>query len=922
MTKTKLINGTKFTFGSNIQNNMIKDINNNDFLIKSFLKEGNKIRNGWATINQKKLSDMLSINDYLQEVIYKYPCKLYFDIDGKDKNMINLNKIKDLINKYFFNPKMAISGYENENKSSFHIVLPELLITDYDNLIRMKEMIKYINQQEQYNYFDEAVYTKNRCMKLINQSKIDAPNNIQKIIENSNYYDHIISGFIHPESKPFFFDIDIPNKNLNIAKLPKVDKDLKAKISQIKITPKNIDTNLKLLNLMPIDSDLHHDICWKFANFAFHNGITFDQFWSWCKLKRDSAERRNKYISIWNKFNKDDKIKYTSSYIKKILSVYYPNIHNISDIRTSNFVESFNLQSTKIPILKLKDYETADIKNSHFDVDNKVVIFNIGMGGGKTGATVKYLKNSKKSFILLSVRQTLSRNTSKRLKDQGVDVYDYLSGDKSKKDFNINNSKSLIISTESLYKLQDTSKFDVLVIDEIESLLNNWDSTTHNDRLNDNFYNFKSLFENCKKVILLDAFITTKTINFLESLNIKDYIIYTSDYQKQPRKLIEYNNPNEMISNIITDLDNNKKLFVFYPFLKTTESHIGIKDLEINIMKQCKKKVNILTYCSISSDKTKNTLYDVDNEWSKADLILCNTSVTVGVNYERHNFDKVMLFASGFCNLARDIIQVSLRIRCPKSSDIDIYFYDKKCDDVYNYNNLYENKFDEVYNNLIDDVVIEKKADFMSSFYKYCDLAGFDRSNTKFYKLKSKKDINLHFNIRCGEDGEIIKAVMAYDDIDKIDEIMCKDIEIQKIYVSDATMEEKFQVSKFYFDRKYNLLDQKDRKFIWNNDLERSFKNFNHPLIRSIEEDNQNGIINIDYRNLVISDKTKEITKNTFLDINYKNDKTSIIKFINKLIGGFDLVNGNCDLVIDDKTIHLFDIFTSSCFNNEAFVDE
>ncbi len=915
-TKTKIINGVRFTFGKGTQDMLLNGIDHSKVMLKTIVANKDSERHAWAVVDPKTASELTSINNNIQEIIYQYPCKLYFDIDGKDTNKINLQSVKQLINKYFYNPKMAISGYENNEKNSYHIVLHELLIKDYDDLTKMKQYVKYINKIEQFNYFDETVYSKNRCMKMINQSKPNKP--IQSIIENNNYYDHYITCFFNSSSKPFQFDISYDTEIINIAKLPKVDAELKAKLNNTKFKPIDIDDALKLLNLMPIDGDLHHNMVWKFANFSFHNGLSFDQFWSWCKLKRDCAERRNKYISVWNKFNKDDEIKISITYIKKILSVYYPNIHNLTDLRSKNFIESFDLPSVKIPILKLDNYETADIKNHHFDTNNKVAIFNIGMGGGKTGATVKYLKDSKKSFCLLSVRQTLSKNTFKRFQSEKVDVYNYLES-KTNQDFKINNSKSLIISTESLHKLKDTSKFDILVIDEIESLFNNWDSTTHSTHITDNYYNFISLFQNCKKVILLDAFTTSRTINFLNSIGINDIVIYTSDYKKQSRKLIEYDSANKLIDNIIDDLNNNKKLFVFYPFLKNGADHIGLKDLEIYIKDKCQRKIKTISYCSISSDQTKNTLYNVDEEWSKADLILTNTSITVGVNYERHDFDKVVLFTSGYCNLARDIIQVSLRIRCPKSSTIEMYFYNKKVDEIYEYNDFYTSKYDPLYNKLIDDIVIEKKADFMASFYKLADLAGFDRSSIQAFQKRTKK-IETNFNIKNG-DTDFIKAVMAYDDIDSIDEQTCKNIEIEKIWKYDATMEEKFQVSRYYFERRYNMLSNEDKKFIWNNDLEKSFKNLNHPLIRSIEDDNKYGIVNIDYRNLVISDTTKNNLK-SFLDINYKNEKTSIIKFINHVIGGFDLVNHNHDVAVDDEVKHLYEIHTNHHLHLEAFVDE
>ena len=151
----------------------------------------------------------------------------------------------------------------------------------------------------------------------------------------------------------------------------------------------------------------------------------------------------------------------------------------------------------------------------------------------------------------------------------------------------INKAKNLLLECESLNYLDNTSKYDVLVIDEIESVLNTWDSETHIKNLTNNFYNFKSLFENCKKIILLDAFTTTKTINFLKSLGIDDIITYSSDYEKRERQLVENDTYQKMMDKIIKDIDDKKKLFIFYSFKSSSKGHLSIEDFRYELMKKC-----------------------------------------------------------------------------------------------------------------------------------------------------------------------------------------------------------------------------------------------------------------------------------------------------------------------------------------------
>ena len=93
------------------------------------------------------------------------------------------------------------------------------------------------------------------------------------------------------------------------------------------------------------------------------------------------------------------------------------------------------------------------------------------------------------------------------------------------------------------------------------------------ENINTNWAKFKELINSSKKVILLDAFTTTKTINFMNNMNIKDIITYTSDARPQQKILHQYTRYDMTVNNIIKDLDNGKKLYVFYAFKGTGKKH-------------------------------------------------------------------------------------------------------------------------------------------------------------------------------------------------------------------------------------------------------------------------------------------------------------------------------------------------------------
>jgi hypothetical protein len=321
---------------------------------------------------------------------------------------------------------------------------------------------------------------------------------------------------------------------------------------------------------------------------------------------------------------------------------------------------------------------------------------------------------------------------------------------------------------------------------------------------------------------------------------------------------------------------------------------------------------------SVASDKIKKTLYDVKNAWTNADVILTTSSITVGVNYEGSDFDKVYLMTSGMCNLARDLVQVSLRIRSPISSDIEMFFFDKESKYIYEYNDLYKSKSDSFYNTLIDDVVTEKLSDFTASFFKLADLSGFIRKGikpTKEFKIKTEMDM------QTGK-KEIVKVIMAYNTIDQLTESECQNIEMNKIWVSDATMEEKFQVSRYYFDRRFKKFSNDERRFIWDNRLTEQFKNLYDPFIQMIEKDNNCGIVDLDLKKIIVSDATKSYIKTTYNEFKHKNENTMILKLINNKIIGFSNRNGEHNTVVGDDIRHLYELGNKYKMTENMFVDE
>ena len=402
------------------------------------------------------------------------------------------------------------------------------------------------------------------------------------------------------------------------------------------------------------------------------------------------------------------------------------------------------------------------------------------MGSGKTTRTVSHLISRQRlgeKFIWIAPRQALVCNTNQRFVSHQMGVINYLNcgNTRQMKLDNINDcQRSLIVECESLHHLVDRKIHlnDILVIDEIETIIKGWDSSTHDKKGKENFHNFIQLAKSAKKIILLDAFLTNTTIDFFSKLGIDDCIIYKSNLVPKKKSLVISHGYIETLNEICKELDDGLKLYVFYTFKSNGKSHYSIDEFKSKILEGCQTKPKILVYHGDVGDDRKKTLNDVNLEWSKYDMILTTSCITVGVNYEGLRFDKIHLMISGYVNNPRDIIQTSMRIRQTKSDKISIFFFDKENKEALKYPLLYndeEYEHHDLYKWLIDKTYEERQSNFIKVLISFCKLSNYEFSKDFFDQISRENLIKFENNYES-------KMLMPYDEIEEIDDEMANQI--------------------------------------------------------------------------------------------------------------------------------------------------
>jgi hypothetical protein len=761
--------------------------------------------------------------------------KVYFDIDGTDNTVFD--KCMEIIKGIFpHDAEYNISG--NKENNSYHIVVNNYYFDNLEQQNRMKAFLA-----EKYNdIFDTRVYTKNRLMKSINQRKVNSTTKEeyykQEYISGSkDVKDHIITAFF-PENAKNASDFFPKIKYDNITKKWVINK---VKQMNLKLPDKNFNfydaTEEEILSIIPAyekgnEFCLGHEHTWAIAIFCKHSGLSFDTFWSWAQKKDNSITRQRKWLDYWesDKLN-NPKYVFKRADIGKFLERFYPSILN--DKKELQFKRSHNIKATKI-------IESQYINYTDF-TDKKVQVLALGLGANKTGSMIDFIKNklfkkkldqkesvfsftdekeenegvqdddeTSPSYIIMTPRITLGFNMKGRMETEGLKpvMYNQFKSRKDKEE-KLPKQDKLIIQLNSLKYLETRTKnYDYVIIDEVESILNIWheNKTLEGETLKKCWDVFKRILINGKKIILIDALLSRKTINLMNNLGFDDSDIEIIKRKKEPKPRdivyipLKHGKPQFKLweQNIIQDLLAGKKVFVFYPYNNGNSSYDSMQVFCEKIKTFCHakgKNINTIFYTGNTSDKDKKNLEKVNEIWNEYHLVCTNTCITVGVNYdnptkkEEFAYDVAYIAYSTFVN-PRDIAQVSMRIRELRDNTvklINLGGFNQK-DIIKGY------EADTIHKKLLDDIILEKQNHNFTSLKMLMKMANYVVKTDDTLKQEIDKDFFFEYEKIWSEYG----VNYRFSNIELINHIEAEEL-YKKIWEMNASFEDKLKLQKYNF---------------------------------------------------------------------------------------------------------------------------
>ena len=375
-----------------------------------------------------------------------------------------------------------------------------------------------------------------------------------------------------------------------------------------------------------------------------------------CPIHKITHEHENMFVTIYNsdsgkkiyyncyrKYSADERplyvgaIKDTTGTIEKI-ETDTNIIRRIDDIMNKRINPHSALASNfeKLPSELCNIYNEPSLRP--YELKNTLCV-SAQMKMGKTKTLKAFIEQNFPSSTIdapiirfISARMTFSASLAKDFAD--FTVYK----DIVEQTIYGMNYPRVIVQVESLHRLNVYDDVDLLILDEAESIFEQFNSPLHRN-LQKTFAIFEKMMRDAKYVILMDANLSNRSYNILRELR-PNYPIYFHQNTHSKAGADKY-----FFTGALSTWYNKLELVLRTPkrIIMPTNSLKEAENCKLLIEKYCHAKSlkkNIMIYTSKTSVSVKNSHFgDVNTFWKDYDIIIYTPTMSAGVSFEEAHFD-------------------------------------------------------------------------------------------------------------------------------------------------------------------------------------------------------------------------------------------------------------------------------------------
>jgi len=556
---------------------------------------------------------------------------------------------------------------DNIKKYSFHIIFRGLVMENYIAASKFYDNITGINLEG----CDKSIYRKT-CLRTCFSSKIGKDKTLVPLVlqigskktDNENNYDTL---------KDFWKNTLICNtEDYEIVYKEDDTEETVFQEPTLKSTkPVDLAHIEKILMSLPI----------KYS----------EEYFYWSKIGmilRNLNQELEKCFDIFNTFSKRSSSKYQGKPdILKHWKTFKDTRKNKISLGTLflwckeekiSFTTNKSLESIidDYPKRKLEvNHDVTTINERYFPIEtmkelwpNKLIGIQSEKGTGKTTCLFKYIfENSGEiikeddSILFISSRRTFGIKLLGDIKKFGFKLYSDC------KEYYIDHNR-MICQLDSILRLTSET-FKYVIIDECESLMRYITSShfTKNNKASLIVSNLESKIAEAEKVIIMDADLCDRSINYFKDiLNLENNQVklVVNSFQVYSEYSIKYMAYSTWLKVLIDKIDANKKIVI------PTASNNQAKDLNLLIRSHYPDKKILLIHRETNENEKLDQVINVNEKWSKYDIIIYTPSVCMGISFDNEYFDHIFAYGCENSLGSQEFCQMLHRIRKPTEQSI------------------------------------------------------------------------------------------------------------------------------------------------------------------------------------------------------------------------------------------------------------
>ncbi|QYB17716.1 putative helicase/primase complex protein [Pacmanvirus S19] len=319
---------------------------------------------------------------------------------------------------------------------------------------------------------------------------------------------------------------------------------------------------------------------------------------------------------------------------------------------------------------KFRDF-VSDFKFNSHDIYSEPTIkeFNMhrtlyvraNMKMGKTNAAIEYMKNFN-CIVVVSFRKTFTNEKLTSFKQLGFRSYEDIKGQ-----INLNMSPKVIIQVESLHRISFDRKPDLILLDESESIFDEFLSSTMKYP-KPCIAAFEWLTRNSTNCLAMDANLCDRTIDIIRTIRgVDDEHLIVNNYKNMSN---DNNNITEskddLNKNLLDYIRNDKNIIIPTNSKKYADA---IYKLIVKIIDPTK----VLKITSATSDEEKAIIFsDVNTEWQKYQVVIFTPTCSAGVSFTEKHFEALFGYFTSSSTVVESWRQSMYRARDISSGEYNI----------------------------------------------------------------------------------------------------------------------------------------------------------------------------------------------------------------------------------------------------------